>query len=81
MGKRFAETLQSLLDKKMITPIEFSQEIGISAVMAYNYLNETSVPKKDKLSIIAEFFSCDEHELLAAVYEDKKEKRLKRKGL
>ncbi|HEY8423593.1 MAG TPA: helix-turn-helix transcriptional regulator [Clostridia bacterium] len=80
MGVRFAKKLQELMDKNMITPTELARRLNMSRMMIYQYLNEISIPSKERLPLMAEILNCDENELMTAAYEDYKEKKEKRKS-
>ncbi|NLC16908.1 MAG: helix-turn-helix transcriptional regulator [Clostridiales bacterium] len=80
MGERFAKKLQELMDKNMMTPSELARKLNLSRMMIYQYLNEISLPSKERLPAMAKVLGCEKDELAKAAFEDYKEKRIKRRG-
>ncbi|HHW90055.1 MAG TPA: helix-turn-helix transcriptional regulator [Clostridiales bacterium] len=80
MGKKFAKKLQELMDRNMLTPSELAKKLNLSRMMIYQYLNEISLPSKERLPAMAKVLGCDDQELSKAAFEDYKEKRIKRRG-
>lgn len=53
------EIFEKLLEKHGVTAYKVSKETGIATATLTQWKNGTSVPKKDKLSLIANFFKVD----------------------
>ena len=79
MGALFAKKLYELIGKNRITVSKLAKELNLSRMMIYQYLNEISLPSKERMPAIAKALQCDEQELISAALEDYNQRIARRK--